>query len=226
MSIRKRLVALLAAAVLLCTIGATAFAYDVPDMSKKGCIQITMKQGKTVVPGGNLTLYRVGSVYADNGNYSFQLTGNFKDCGESLKDVQSAALAKKLAQYAAKNKIAGTTKDIGKDGKITFDNLELGLYLMVQDKAANGYNKAEPFLVTVPMLENGKYVYDVNASPKVEVEKEPTKPTTQTNKPTSSTLPKTGQLDWPIPILVVSGLGLFSIGWMLRFGNKKGKYEK
>lgn len=230
MLIRKRLLALFTTVMVLCTMSVAAFAHDVPDISKKGSIQITMQQGKTVVSGGNLTLYRVGAVSENDGNYSFVLTGDFKDCGASLDKLQSNELANKLAQYAANKKLTGTTKEIGKDGTASFTDLELGLYLLVQNKAATGYNKVDSFLVTVPMLENGKYIYDVNASPKVEVKPNPTTPTTPSTQkpstPSSSTLPKTGQLNWPVPILVVSGLVLFSIGWMLRFGNKKGNYEK
>lgn len=217
MLIRKRLLALVTTAVLLCTMNIAAFAHDVPDTSRNGSIQITMRQGETAVSGGTLTIYRVGAVRAEDGNYRFELTGDFADCGESLKDIQSAALAKRLAQYASNKKLTGTTKDIGKDGKVSFTNLELGLYLLVQGTAADGYYKADPFLVTVPMLENGVYCYDVDASPKVEVEKKPTTPTTPnkptTRKPTTSTLPKTGQLWWPVSLLAVGGILLYTIGW-------------
>lgn len=42
-------------------------------------------------------------------------------------------------------------------------------------------------------------------------------PTTPDNKknPTDETLPKTGQLNWPIPILTISGLLLVGLGWYL-----------
>lgn len=58
-----------------------------------------------------------------------------------------------------------------KDGEIAFTGLELGLYLLVQHKAAKGYETAAPFLVSVPMEEDGVLRYDVDASPKVELEK-------------------------------------------------------
>lgn len=45
-------------------------------------------------------------------------------------------------------------------------------------------------------------------------------------KPADPTLPDTGQLNWPIPVLVVLGLILFSLGWVLRFGKKKDGHEK
>ena len=34
-------------------------------------------------------------------------------------------------------------------------------------------------------------------------------------------LPQTGQLTWPIPVMVVMGLTLFALGWWLCFGNRK-----
>ena len=235
MSIGKRLPALFLAVLLLCTVGVTAAAHNVPDLSRKGSITVTMHQGETVVSGGSLTLYRVGEVREEDGNYSFALTGDFTGCGQSLTNIQSAQLAKNLAQYVADHDLIGTTREINSSGTVTFPQLTLGLYLLVQNKAASGYNKAEPFLVSVPMRENGTYVYDVNASPKVEVEKasepdnplpvKPSSPTSPQYVKSQSKLPQTGQLNWPVPVLAVSGMCLFAIGWMLRSGKKKGSHE-
>lgn len=111
-------------------------------------------------------------------------------------------------------------------------DLELGLYLVVQTQAAEGYEPVDPFLISLPMQEEGVYVYEVNATPKMselveaaeETAEETTAQTAQT--PTSgATLPQTGQLNWPIPVLVALGLGLFSLGWVLRYGKKTG-HEK
>lgn len=226
MPIRKRLFALLAAAVMICAMGADALAHDVPDTSRKGSIQISMHMGETAVGGGTLALYRIGDVWENDGNYDFVLTGAFADSGVSLADIQSSGTAKELADYAADHGLAGVTGEIGSDGQVSFDGLELGLYLLVQEEAALGYNKAEPFLVSVPMMEDGSYIYSVDASPKVELTKvsEPEKP--KPEKPTGSKLPQTGQLNWPVFVLAVSGVLLFSMGWMLRFGKRRDGYEK
>ena len=46
---KKYVTALFIVAVLLCTLNVTAFAHDVPDLTKEGAISITMKyQGKAV----------------------------------------------------------------------------------------------------------------------------------------------------------------------------------
>lgn len=214
------------ALILLCTAEFTAYAYAVPDFAAKGSVTVTMHCGNTVVSGGTVTLYRVGKVSEQDVNYSFTPVDAFADCDVDFKEVQSSDLAGKLQDYAEKHEITGTTKPVGSDGTAVFANLELGLYLLVQNDAAKGYNKAVPFLIGVPNIQDGAYVYDVNASPKVELEKEgesvPPPPTT----PTDSKLPQTGQLNWPIPVLVTLGLLLFSCGWLLRFGRKRVRNEK
>jgi len=231
----KKITSILTVIIMLCCFSSTVFADNVPDLTMRGSIQITMRSGDTYVPGGNLTLYKVGDIYEDNGNYSFVLTDSFAGSGETLDDIQSAQLADDLARYAERNSITGTNKEIDQNANIAFTDLDLGLYLLVQEQAAEGYNKVSPFLVSVPMQENGAYVYDVDASPKVELEKvtEPDTPDTPPDTPDTppptnpgGKLPQTGQLNWPIPVLVACGLGLFIIGWWMRFGGKKDSYEK
>lgn len=260
MPTRKRLFALFIAAMMMCSMSIAALAHDVPDLSRRGSIHIVMRHGEKTVPGGTLTLYRVGAVHEDDGNYSFVLTDAFAGSGSSLEDIESAGLAKELADYAKAQGISGITQKIAKDGTVSFSDLEPGLYLLVQHSAAEGYYNADPFLVSVPMMEDGIYVYDVDASPKVELKKEPETPeesetSEETETPeepetpkepekpgipetpanpgsppaqeeTELTLPQTGQLNWPIPVLVVMGLCLFSAGWVLRFGRKRDDHEK
>lgn len=239
MPIRKRLFVLLTALLLLCGVSMTAFAHDVPDLSEKGSVKITMSRKGEIVPGGTLTLYQVGSVREDDGNYSFELTGDFVKSKVSLKNVESARTAKALAEYAEEKNLTGITKEIGKDGKATFSGLNPGLYLLVQEENAPGYHLVDPFLVSIPMLEDGTYLYDVDAGPKVELvesPKKPHRPTPEnpsnppspsapgTSGPSGTLLPQTGQMNWPIPVLTICGLCLFAAGWYLRFG-RSGKYE-
>lgn len=221
---RKQIISLLTVLIMLCSLSTMAFAHDIPSMSEKGSIEITIHCGHTIITNGTIVLYRVGEIYEDNGNYSFALTGDFISCGQSLEDVHSSELAKDLADYATDQTLTGVTKEIDQNGKVKFSDLDLGLYLLVQSEISEGYNKADPFLVSVPMMENGKYVYHIDASPKVELEKEqePTSPPTMPDP----ILPQTGQLNWPVPLLVVMGLGIFAVGWVLRFGWRKGPYEK
>lgn len=222
MQMKKRLSLLLLSLLLCCCMGVTAYAHEVPDPSRTGSISVTMLYGQTAVPGGSLTLYRVGAIAQDDGNYSFTLTGDFAGCGKTLDDLESSELAASLADYAEKAGLKGKTVTIGEDGSAAAKGLELGLYLLVQKQAADGYEAAAPFLVSVPMEENGTYLYHVDASPKVgtltQTEPEPNVPP---NTPPDTKLPQTGQLNWPVPVMAVLGMFLFVVGWAMRYGKKR-----
>lgn len=205
------------------------FAQEELDLTRKGTISITMRCGQNAVAGGTLTVYRVGAVSGTAGSYAFELTGKFENCGISITDIQSSELAGKLADYVAENGVVGLTKELDEQGMLTFTNLKPGLYLLIQNRAASGFEKVSPFLVTVPITENGTYIYDVDASPKTEVKQVEEETETPSAKPSQSTtgtggsgsLPQTGQLNWPIPLLAVSGLFFFLLGWILALARGK-----
>ncbi len=209
----SRLSAIVLALTVVLTMSLTAYAHNVPE-DRLGSITITTRKGDTVVKGGTLTIYRVGEVAENDGNYTFQPTGDFAACGESFENLDASAdMAARLKAFTEKESISGlSTKNIGDDGSVTFDSLPLGLYLVVQHKAAPGYAKLEPFLVSLPYMEDGVYQYDLSANPKTDLEQEP-EPTDPppTTKPDPS-LPQTGQLWWPVPVLACGGLLLFAVG--------------
>jgi hypothetical protein len=57
------------------------------------------------------------------------------------------------------------------EGTAVCNDLPLGLYFMKQTGTVEGFAPCTPFLVTVPSKDGDSYVYDVNASPKTEVER-------------------------------------------------------
>ena len=144
-----------------------ASAHPVPEPGRKGSVTVSMQFDGEAVPGGELTLYRVGEVSEDDGNYTFVPTGEFirwgSDFGTLASAEQTAQTAHSLRYFALRNGITGTTKGIGTDGKVTFSNLEQGLYLLVQTRPATGFSRVNPFLVSIPYEQDGKYLYDVDA---------------------------------------------------------------
>lgn len=273
-SIRKRLAAVLAALTLLVWCAAPAFALEVVDLSRTGSIKVSLYDSETseAVGGGTLTLYRVAKVQKDNANLSFVYTNGFEDCGVELGDLSEGELAGRLAEKIAAT-AESTTVEISDFGAAEFGDLEVGLYLVVQTTAAENYNVINPFLVSVPIQENGSYVYDVDALPKVgtaakKTPEPPDKPDTPDtpDKPEEENpntpaapgpdnpdgwvlgahgekiylnpeapspdnpngyvmgahgLPQTGQLNWPIPVLAVTGVVLVAAGIKLKKGTRK-----
>ena len=198
-------------------------AEAVPDLTRSGSISIALFDQKknTAVSGGELTLYRVADVVTQNGNYSFQYTNGFENCGTVL-DLNDNALAEKL--YAScPTSAVGTAEAVDVQGHVRYDDLSAGLYLIVQTKGSADYETIAPFLVSLPLQEDDDWVYDVDATPKVgtvtsKTPDTPATPTpgTPTTPPADNRLPQTGQLNWPIPVLCVCGMAVLAIGWFLR----------
>ena len=338
MRIQKRLSAVLLTLLLSCALVlTTTLAYAAaanplpdPDWSRNGSCGIGVRMlynGKTV-PGGSLELYKVGDVEMNSTEFTlndaFSGKGNVELSDFSINSTMNAEdlkrLAKGLANYAAddKNHVNPVaTAEIDENGYAEFNNLEFGLYLVVQDEPARGYEAIDPFLVSLPMYTKGEgYDYFVNVEPKVDkpnppspggsssnpasepesseptssepTSSEPTSSQPESSEPTSSeptssqpessqtgsqpaggstpggttpggntpggntpggntpggttpggntpgggttpgggsstpTLPQTGQLNWPIPVLVVAGLSLILVGWGVNYNSKSRK---
>lgn len=227
----KRLISALCVMLMLTVVlTMTAAAIEVPDLERTGSISFDMTYQNQPVPGGSLTLYRVAEVRLENeADYSFAFVASFAECGVSLVDLGAAETANALAAFAAENGIEGTKGQIDEKGHISFPGLELGIFLLVQEDAAPGYEAARPFLVTVPGQENGAYVYDVNATPKLQLEQAPTEPTepptVPPTEPTEPELPQTGQTNWPVPVMGILGVVLIVFGLALRISAKREPYE-
>lgn len=188
--------------LLICLLTMSVSAYDPPDINQTGSISITLRYEGKPVSGGEMTLYRVGDIQEDDGNYSFVLTEQFYDSGVLLESVTSPESAKQLADYALRWGIEGVSGKIGDTGSLKFGNLQPGLYLLVQPNAAPGYRKLSPFLVSLPMAEPEGYSYHVEAGPKVSPVPEWPEQTQQ---------PETGQSLWPIWLFGLSAVALAAV---------------
>lgn len=142
------------------------------DFTEKGSIAMTLEETNShePVPGGVFVLYYVAEITHFGEQMGFHYCDDFIDNGMLLDDLRAEGLADHLADYAAENEIAGTWKTADADGSVQWNDLKLGVYLIVQRGQTEGYYKIEPFLVTVPMSDqNGAWQYHVDASPKIEV---------------------------------------------------------
>lgn len=216
----KRIAVLVLTLVLVVMMAMPVMAFDTIDFSKEGELTVTVKNTATgkAVGGGSLTLYKVAdAVHDPYTGYLFDASKtDFAKAGGdySSEKTLTSELAAKLAKYAADNKISGKTLTVGTDGKAKADKLKLGLYLVVQNKAADGYSNITPFLVSVPQMdEKGNYIYKVDATPKSGTKANPTPTRKVTVTPTPrKRLPQTGQLWWPVFVLGAAGLTCIVIG--------------
>ncbi|MBO7709363.1 MAG: hypothetical protein J6S83_02775 [Lachnospiraceae bacterium] len=235
------------------------------DMTKKGSITLSMTNPNSGagISGISLELIRVASVTQDeDGNYHYVYTDDFKDSTTDLsklteEDVGAREAAALMLTHVETGNIHGTTRVTDTEGRVTYTDLDLGVYLIRNYPVSENSESLRPFLVTVPRLLNNEYVYDVDATAKPEAPDigGDVNPNDQTEKKddakddqkgssgssdssgssgssgsdgagggsvtSGSRLPQTGQLWWPVPVLVAAGLILIIIGVTRRRSGKK-----
>ena len=222
-------------AVFLTALAATLFltvpisAQELPDPQRHGSLTLWMAFDGQPLNGGSLTLYRVGALSVTNGNAGFLPVKELED-GPDLTELNDPGLALELAALAQSRNLPGIREEILM-GWVTFSPLEPGLYVVTQKhaQATEGFDAIQPFLITLPRWENGSYVYDLTAAPKVPLvpEETPPPPSEPTTPPPDDPpdIPQTGQLNWPVPVLAVSGMTLFVLGWALYFDSGRKHHE-
>ena len=291
----KRIFAVMVALVLCITTFVTpASAYSLPDLSRKCSITIEMMHGGSAIRNMRITIYRVAKAELLSGVVlNFPLTSQFAGASVDFDELDSSSknleFSRILRDYASNNGITGTYDSTNSSGKVTFSNLDAGIYLVVPS-ATSGYYTPAPYLIMLPHTDaNENWVYSVTARPKTEVIPVPPPPPpppgppprprpdpgpepdprprpdpdprpTPTPLPPVPTpprgsyeeilpddiplgneeiwtidpddipkgtgdLPQTGVLRWPIPVLSISGLLLFSFGWVMTSKEKKSDEE-
>lgn len=209
--------ALLALALMLAALPAFAEL----DLNRMGSIGVLIHTAEgDNVQKAKIVLYRVGDPAIRNYNLVFDPAAGFEDC--DLEDA--AALWEHAVQTGASAYAEAVT---GSDGRVLFENLPVGLYVVGQngfDSSKKVYfTEIEPFCVSLPMVNDAgnDWTYAIDAMPKVEPLPKPTKTPAPTGSPEDETLPQTGMLRWPVPVMAVSGVVLFSIGWALFFMKRR-----
>ena len=161
----KLLFSLLVAEAMLLPKSAVAFATDnTVDLSRTGSLSITLRESDgshAAMQGGTFCIYEVAQAEIENANFAYIPTEDFEESGADLSDLNAPGLAEHLAAYAAAEHLSGLVDTTGADGRVTFSDLQLGLYLVMQKGTVPGYYQVSPFLVTVPLMDGNVNYYKV-----------------------------------------------------------------
>ena len=175
---RNILTSLMLMAVLISALPITGLTFvraDTYISNRQGSIQaILMSQAdssgkQTPYPGISMKLYQVGTASESNGSVSFNLDSRFAGSGITMDSLTTAdkwaAAAQILAGLSGSSGINAIEGTSDAQGQILFNNLEQGVYLLVQ---SSGQERLiiSPSLLTVPLQENGQWIYDVKTYPK------------------------------------------------------------
>jgi len=146
------------------------------DMSKTGSLEIvkTDDLGTTFLKDVEYTIYKVANIEQSDGAdgkvaISYEPVAKLTEKGfdGTIDADTSAYMLDEYVQYLTKT--ANTKSD--ENGKIKFDDLSLGIYLVVETDSPNNVITTNNFLVSIPMsilADDGttEWEYDIVASPK------------------------------------------------------------
>jgi LPXTG-motif cell wall-anchored protein len=100
-----------------------------------------------------------------------QIDSNALSILQGSNELEKTKLAGRLAEQVEEYDKVGT---VNSDGVVKFDDLQKGLYLVVQTKAdgiSKKYEKFSPFIIAVPLMKDGVWNYGVLSYPKTAVKR-------------------------------------------------------
>lgn len=222
---RKRILSLITALLLLCCLPVAASAETLVDLDKEGSITVKAVFKKVPLEGMKLNCIQVGELVPYGDSYYFESL--YHDAKYTAENIHNTEHPTVMLEKVQNSEGVGYTKSADKDGYIHFDKLKPGLYLIYQtesfEKAGNKFEIKE-FFVTIPY--DGEYDVDASGKPGLDLYPEAPPPSTGGGNKKVTKLPQTGQLSWPVPVMAVTGMFFFALGWWLCFGGRKDPNEK
>ena len=220
----KRIWSLIAAILILSSLPLRGDAHDYVHLDQEGSITLELKYDGENLTGGKFSCTKVADVIEEDGSFYFRTLAENKIYREGLPELAHVQNLVKNNADLFKNKKLTLSNE---SGTVVFEGRMPGLYLIAQEEKMDGYSLMNSFLVSIPYMEDGIYVYHVTAQTKAALEPEEIETEPDEDDPDKDEdLPQTGQLNWPVPAMAVGGLGVFTFGWYLRFGKKKETYEE
>lgn len=214
----------------LTAIPVAAAENEFPDLDRTGSLSITYKyynektgETKPVSGGNSVGLFKVADVIVDNG-FKFKLDDRFASVGElpatsEELDAANVDLAEEMEAIAADYDFDVPCQETDANGQVSFDGLEVGLYLVMQDARGEGENRyfLSPFLISIPYRNaDGSLSYDITADAKpIGIYKEQVPPPPTPDTPPKK-IPQTGQLWWPVAALGAAGVLALTFGLVRR----------
>ena len=170
--------------------------------------------------GTQFDIYRV----ADSDRFAvFTLSGDFTDFKRDINSCKNSDdwdfMTKNVVAYATANQLRPMHTAYVHDKICQFSDLKAGLYLVIGHNIDEGdmTYSVDPFLICLPDRDmNDVWMYDTMALPKFTATKH--NPPHHNDPPPD--LPQTGQLWWPVPVLLGCGVVSLLIGATRRKGDR------
>lgn len=232
-------IALLASLLFVAPFFQAADAAEMLDADQKGSLTISPQSADGKAVSGTFEIFKVATAAADGNGWHFQWAKGYEGTDHAL-GTQTGDLSDSYRNQLVsllKDKVDArkpTQKSQSASKTTTFSDLSVGLYYVRMTGVQSGYDTISPFLVSIPTAgSDGSLIYNVTANSKAgRAQKESggtsgSTSTTSTKTPSGSsgsspteTLPQTGQLWWPVFVLIAAGAVLVLAGVVRRRSGK------
>lgn len=137
----------------------------------RGSISISLKADDFALAEVEMTVFRIAdAAFNDRNELEFNFIPELCEFGPYPNENDADTL-RKLAAYAWEHEIPYQKVNTDEDGLAVFTGIETGAYLVVQTGHAEGFTTCSPFIIALPIIEEDGPVYDIDASPKNDVER-------------------------------------------------------
>lgn len=136
------------------------------DKARTGSIQVELTDGKAGTEKGNIKVSC--QKVADIVQGEYVLTGNYADTEVDLNAIETSNDLKDVAEkLIAKSENSTNTDTTNESGIVTFNNLEVGVYLIYAEDSET-YDTVDPSLIAIPTWSDSEeaMLYDVVITPK------------------------------------------------------------
>lgn len=143
------------------------------DGSRTSSLSVTYQYDTVMLSNVDVSLYYLASV---DESEVFQFTDDYLDVAFDTTNISSSDLtlqAETIENYISSHQLqASSLLKTNQNGVTNFSNLVPGLYLVTVDSKVVGDYRydASPTIVSIPILEDGTYQYDVQMNIKTERE--------------------------------------------------------
>ena len=196
---RKSLLTVIAMLLTLCSITLQVNTYaaeqTIPDPKQEGTISITLTYGeeKTPAAGVELLLYKIADLSVEDGVPSYTYTESYKDFEVEPEKAMQPDYIEKLQELTGEKQPEAMEATADEAGKLAFEPLLPGIYLVTQKDAGKAKIAVSSFVVSLPHQGADGFSYEIDASPKVVVAEKPDTPDkpNRPNKPWQTGAAKT-----------------------------------
>lgn len=142
------------------------------DFNRKGSITLELieQEHNEKIADANIEIVKIADAKVDlNSNLYYEYVSSLTECNVDIKDVTKIDVNKLASCINDNTQRLSSISD--NNGKVSFSNLDLGLYLIRQTNKLNKYTSIDSYLVTLPTIENNDWIYDIYSIPKTEIQK-------------------------------------------------------